>query len=186
MIDVLQTSWGDTRISAASVLGELGTDSRSAAPALRAALTDKSSYLRVAAARALWHIEREASLVLPALIEGLNDVNLPQEQELAAVALGEIGREAKTAVPALIAALQDECARTATAEALLRIDPEKARQYGITLDRRMNPTSLLRTGTESRAIAKALDGARKSSRRDSFPPACAHRRGRVAFRLRTS
>jgi HEAT repeat protein len=72
---------------------------------LTAALGDKDTAVRIAAARALWHIRREAEPLLPVLTTALRDAKAGWQ---AIFLLGEIGPEAAAAIPSLIVALKQE------------------------------------------------------------------------------
>jgi hypothetical protein len=101
LTDSLHNELEVLRFHAAIALGNLGRDARSAVPALiHAALWDVDSAVRVEAAAALWKIDRRGPLVIPALMDALEDDN-----ELicwmAVDFLGQIGPEARVAMHAL-------------------------------------------------------------------------------------
>jgi HEAT repeat protein len=80
------------RAAAATALGRLGSDAKSAVPALIALLKDKDDTPRAAAAEALGRIGVEAQDAVPALLEVLKDRQAdPQPRIRAAFALGRLG-----------------------------------------------------------------------------------------------
>ncbi len=82
---------------------------------------------RIIAVRTLPHRKADAALVVPALIEALNDKD-GDIRVSAALGLGSFGEQAKEAIPALQAAQQggrDARIRDAAAKALSRIDPSR-------------------------------------------------------------
>jgi HEAT repeat protein len=122
--EMLREEDASLREDAARLLGEFGPAARSTAPALREALKDKESRVRLAAAAALVKITNDTT-VLPVVSALLRDRN-PQIQTMAAVELGfRFQAKAKPAVPALIQALWGEAVevRIPAAEALGRIGP---------------------------------------------------------------
>jgi HEAT repeat protein len=111
------------RSLAAEKLGELGFSSRSAVPALIAALRDSNEYVRDRAASALGDIGPEAAAAVPALLAILrNDDEVGHFRSTASEALGNINVQPKEVVPALILALRnpDSHVRFMTVEALGR------------------------------------------------------------------
>ena len=134
LIDSLKNELEVLRFHAAIALGNLGGDARPAVPALiPIALWDPDAAVRVAAAVALWKIDRKGPLVIPALISALADDN-ELICWLAADALRQIGPEAREAVPALRQALQREfkisLIKTSVILALERIDPQPTAEAG--------------------------------------------------------
>jgi HEAT repeat protein len=105
------------RAAAAQVLGDFGSDARSATPALLKALTDSDATLRVNAAFALGKIGANPQLVVPALAALLRDGN-EEVRAYAAIALKKYGVQATMAVPGLITALQDRSWRVRERAAL--------------------------------------------------------------------
>ena len=91
------------RCAAADALGFLRA--MTASGDLTAALGDKDTAVRIGAARALWHIRREAEPLLPVLTTALHDAKAGWQ---AIFLLGEIGPEAAAAIPSLIVALKQE------------------------------------------------------------------------------
>jgi HEAT repeat protein len=100
------------------------------AAALGAAADDKSGYVGVRAAEALWKATGEAGQSARALATRLDD---PAVRHMAAQALNRIGPEAKGAVPALLIATksEDRLFRESVLMALRRIDPEAAAKAGL-------------------------------------------------------
>jgi HEAT repeat protein len=126
----LRDELDEVRFHAAVALGDLGRAARPAVAALtHAHVWDEDPAVRLAAAVALWKIDRQGPVVIPALIKALNDDN-----ELlcwiAADCLGQIGPEAGEAAPALRRALgrpfKIALIRQGIALALRRIDPQPA------------------------------------------------------------
>lgn len=111
------------RIDAAQTIGELGPAAKSAIPALLQALKGNDTAVRGAAIAALGEIHGEPETIIPLLITYLDNDNLNDE---AAKALGNYGALAKAAVPKILPMLHapDKDARAASAEALMKIDPE--------------------------------------------------------------
>jgi HEAT repeat protein len=120
------------RSTAAYALGLMGAKATAAVGALLEALKDnpwssaENSFFHIAAAQALWRINKHPAAV-PALTPELAEPEAGRRMA-AAEALGRIGKEAKAAVPALIGALGDEkdYVRRAAAEALGAIGAEDA------------------------------------------------------------
>ncbi|MEN6304326.1 MAG: HEAT repeat domain-containing protein, partial [Armatimonadia bacterium] len=106
----------------AATLGEIGPEAREALPQLTAALKDPNGFVRVAAAKSLYQIDRDASGV-PLLIEALKDYDIVGPR-VAADALAKMGEGARPALPALVTTLKDPapCAQVAAARALWLID----------------------------------------------------------------
>jgi HEAT repeat protein len=128
LCDALRDELDEVRFHAAVALGDLGRAARPAVAVLtHAHLWDRDAAVRVAAAVALWKIDRQGPVVIPALVKALADDN-----ELlcwvAADCLGQIGPEAREAVPALRQALRRPfkmaLIRKGVALALRRIDPQ--------------------------------------------------------------
>jgi len=113
------------RADAAASLGTLGSEGRTAEPALMLALRDESELVREKALAALIAIGPTESMI-PALVDCLRDSDLKMRAQ-AAIALGEIGPSARSAIPGLIRALRDhdESVRTQASEALDQIDPTR-------------------------------------------------------------
>lgn len=107
LIDALHSALDVVRFHAAITLGDFGHESQPAEPALtHASLWDEEPAVRVAAAMALWKIDKhKLPLVVDVLGRALGDAN-----ELicwiAAECLGHMGPAAREAVPALQQALQ--------------------------------------------------------------------------------
>jgi hypothetical protein len=128
LIDALNSDIGVVRCHAAIALGEKGPAAQSAVPALtHASLWDDEPAVQVAAAMALWKIERKAPLVRHVLARALTSSN-----ELicwvAAECLGQMGPAARDAIPALRLALRRDfrlsLVKRGVRLALERIDPQ--------------------------------------------------------------
>jgi HEAT repeat protein len=91
---------------AASALGEIGPDAAAALPALKRAAQNGDVFVRVAAARAVWRIERRAapalSVLRPALLHWKR-----QARSAAVQALGDLAAHVPEAGVALQSALED-------------------------------------------------------------------------------
>ncbi|MEZ2236475.1 HEAT repeat domain-containing protein, partial [Microcoleus sp.] len=96
----------DVRKSAASALGRIGAEAKTAVPQLIPLLKDSDADVRSSAADALGRIGAEAKTALPQLILLLKDSDA-NVRSSAAFVLGSIGAEAKTALPQLILLLKD-------------------------------------------------------------------------------
>ena len=95
-------------------------------------LKDRESAQRLHAIKELEDRSQDAGIVVPALVECLQDAD-PFVRRDAAQALGHFGPDGKTASSALLLALRDKTpkVRTAAAEALKKVDPESAAQAGV-------------------------------------------------------
>ena len=91
------------RLEVLFALKKIGRKAKPAGPALITLLKTATGYDRLNAAEALWRIDQDVDIVVPALAESLKDSFLPIRRD-AANALGEIGPRARGAVSALIAA----------------------------------------------------------------------------------
>ncbi len=122
------------------LLGWMGWKARDAIPALVEALGDRDPALRLAAAEALWIIERRPERVLPTLIAAVQpggekavrrdkDEGRDTDRGWAMSLLGEIGPQARQTIPAVAQALGDPDPelRCRAPEALWRIEgrPER-------------------------------------------------------------
>jgi HEAT repeat protein len=90
------------RLEVLYALAGMGPSAKAAVPALTELLKTATGYDQLLAAQALWKIDENVDLVVPALIRALNDPFMPIRRD-AADALGEIGPRARAAIPALIA-----------------------------------------------------------------------------------
>lgn len=117
------------RARAAASMGEFGLAASPAIPVLLQALKGKDAAVQGASIDALGKIHGEPDVIVPLLINYLDDSNLNSE---AAEALGNFGSLAKTAVPKLIVLLKvmDKDLHHAVVQALRKIDPETAAQAG--------------------------------------------------------
>jgi len=128
---VRDPSSGDIlRGEAAWALARVGPLTPGTAAALGVASDDKSGYVGVRAAEALWKVSGDASRAARALAARLDD---PAVQHAAAQALNRIGPGAKEAVKALLGAMRskDRLFRESVVMALRRIDPGAAAQAGL-------------------------------------------------------
>jgi HEAT repeat protein len=115
------------RLTAATVLAQLGAKAAPAAPRLLVARADESGQVRLAAAMAAWKATTDPT-ALQAAAELLKSSD-PLVRSLAAVDIGAIaGPQAKPVVPDLTRRLFDSIStvRSATAESLGRIGPGAA------------------------------------------------------------
>ena len=106
-----------TREKAARILGCIGESAVEAAPALAALLQAKNLDVRLAAAKGLWIITKNADAVVPVLVELLDDkwavafeAGESHRRYVQAVieSLGRIGLAGKAAVPALASKTKDK------------------------------------------------------------------------------
>lgn len=97
----------DTVLTGIRTLGALGPAAAGAAPTLRAQLRNENGTIAVAAARALWAVEGNASLTLPVLVAALKS-SAPGVACEAARGLGDLGPAAEPATEALLDALADD------------------------------------------------------------------------------
>ena len=118
------------RGEAAWALARVGPLAPGTVTALSAAARDRSGYVGVRAAEALWKASGEASPAALALAARLED---PEVRNAAAQALNRIGPGAKGAVRALLIATKstDRLFRESVVMALRRIDPGAAAQAGL-------------------------------------------------------
>src|SRR5262249_45526187 len=86
-------------------LVNLGVGTDGAAQALIGALKDKDIRVRNAVSYELGRFKQDAKIVVPALLDVLNDDEIGR---WAAGSLGELGAEAKTAGPSLLALFKDK------------------------------------------------------------------------------
>ena len=110
------------RQCAASALGFIGPDAKSAASALLVTAKDRDDQVRNSSLFALSHIHAEPELVLPGLIAGLDD-SFSIARENAAIALARYGPLATSAIPALVRTM---ATNSAAHYALRAIDPKAA------------------------------------------------------------
>jgi HEAT repeat protein len=110
LIEVLRTAESTTRAKAARILGSFGELAVDAVPALTAALHDEDLDVRLAAAKGLWNVTKNADVVVPVLVDLLKDkwaaafeVEESRRRFLQSVleSLGRIGPPAKAAVSTL-------------------------------------------------------------------------------------
>jgi HEAT repeat protein len=121
LIEVLKSKKAPLREKAAQTLGSLKEIAAPAAAALTAALNDKDWSVRLAVAKALWNVTKQAEVVVPTLVNLLKRNGLPSAADTADTAelrrtslqtvieaLTRIGPLAKPALPALVARTRDE------------------------------------------------------------------------------
>ena len=126
LIEVLETTGsGQVRLSVTRALGGMGSDARTAVPALCKALNDSNWDQRDAAAEALGAIGEDLGSTVPTLLEALSNSD-ERVRGSAARALGRLRTGDAGAVSALAAALEDEDpnVRAEAAEALEHIGPK--------------------------------------------------------------
>lgn len=123
LVEALRSSATEDRRQAATELGWYGEKARDALPSLYHVLADREPAVRIAAAAAIWEIDRQAGTVVPVLVELLHSPE-PTIRTLAAYALGNIGSESKRAIPDLHRVLDASTGlfQLNMAEAILRID----------------------------------------------------------------
>src|SRR5262249_39756885 len=96
------------RYQSAELLRGLGPVAKFAIPALREALKDNDTRVRVKAAEALWTVEKPApNVVLPVLVAALQEKDADLRVS-ALMVLGRLGRSARTAVPVITDMLKDK------------------------------------------------------------------------------
>ncbi len=98
------------RRAAAEAIGGLGPKAGKALPHLKRTLNDENIEVRCASAFSIWQLTTDATLVLPALLKDLRNVEglgSDWDRQRAAETLGAIGPKAAPAVPALVEALGD-------------------------------------------------------------------------------
>ncbi len=117
LIEALKIKDPITREKAARTLATLGEAAAASAPGLKAILSDKHLEVRLAAAKALWNVSKNAELVVPVLIDLLEEKSTPAFSDGDArrmflqttiEALWRIGPPATAAVPALKSKAKDK------------------------------------------------------------------------------
>jgi HEAT repeat protein len=118
------------RGEAAWALVRVAPLAQSTAAALRQGAHDRSGYVSVRAAEALWKVSGDASRAAKTLAARLDD---PEVRDAAAQALNRIGPGAKGAVQALVFAMKskDRLFRELVVMALRNIDPAAAAKAGL-------------------------------------------------------
>jgi HEAT repeat protein len=94
------------RVQAATALGDLGQRARAAVEPLQIALDNENREVRVAAAQALWRIERRANTKLLLTLAQSGEES-PSCGQFSAGVWEDLGPKAQAAVPGLFQALQD-------------------------------------------------------------------------------
>ena len=116
LMEALEASDAIIREKAARTLGCLREEAGEAVAALRAALADKDKNVRLAAAKALWNVSKDAEIVAPVLVDLLEehgaaiaDATESRRRNLQNVieALQRVGPPAEVAIPALIKLTKD-------------------------------------------------------------------------------
>jgi HEAT repeat protein len=134
IVEKLRDPEESVRQSAAHKLGYMkGVDPKVAVPPLTEALKDKDSLVRVNAANSLRRVGGEIKIVIPVLLEVLQNKNYPSStRREAAWSLGWIGPPATKAIPSLLQLVndEDETVRAAVMEALKKIDPHRMAKIG--------------------------------------------------------
>lgn len=122
LLDDLHSS-ETVRGAAAWALARVDPSSAGTASSLHAATNDRSGYVGVIAAEALWKVSPHTGQAILALVARLGD---PAVRQAAVQALYRIGPAAKEAVPALLAAAKDKdrLFRESVLLALRKIDPQ--------------------------------------------------------------
>lgn len=125
LAEALKDEKGFVGLAAAEALGNIGPEAKAAVPALLEALKDRGR-MRVAAAEALWRINKHPAAV-PALVASVQDPT-DYADYIANSALRRIGAEAKAAAPALAEALKEKNVdrRVEVAMTLWRINKDPA------------------------------------------------------------
>lgn len=106
LVDRFRAKEPSIRYWAATGIGNIGPDAATAADLMHGGLSDEAPVVRVAAARALFHLETRETSALPAVVEELRS-NREWIRLQAALVLDEIGEKARPAIPALKEALGD-------------------------------------------------------------------------------
>lgn len=118
LVEALTDSDPIVREKAARILSSFGEVAVAAGPALTKLLRDKEAEVRLAAAKALWNITKSADVVVPVLVELIEEKGKPTTPDLsearrqflqtAIEALWRMGPLAKAAVPALTKKTRDK------------------------------------------------------------------------------
>jgi HEAT repeat protein len=117
------------RFNLMGAMGEMGVEAKAALPKIKQELKSSVVSYRIAAAQALWKIDRNAELAVPVLIDALgNDRPEFWARAEAAAELGKIGPQARAAIPRLreLSADTDAAVRKAAKEALAKITGDPA------------------------------------------------------------
>ena len=119
----------------AEILAAIGPDAREAVPTLKRVLRDDNPKVRLAAAIALWKIEKNTAVV-PVLARLLGEADADGDREWiayqAAETLGEMGPAAREALPELrkvpLGKDGNLFAQVAAKDAIAKIDPAEAKK----------------------------------------------------------
>jgi HEAT repeat protein len=142
LIEALDMEEASAREKAARTLGGMGEAAAAAVPALTKVLADKNLEVRLAAAKGMWNITKNAELVVPVLADLLKgkwssapDVSEERRRFLQSVieSLCRIGPPAKAAVAALHDKAKDDnrLIRESAQRALREIAPEPVKKTGV-------------------------------------------------------
>jgi HEAT repeat protein len=165
LIEFLDSENDRLAAAAAEALGWIGPAAKDALPKLKARLSNEDARESwCACALALWRIDSQGELAVPALIDLLEDKGW--ERVHVANALAEIGPDARAAVPALRNALRDRTpwVRVSAANALWRIERQVeavlpallSGLHGLGGDAVMAARSLGEMGPQAQAAVPAL------------------------------
>lgn len=104
IVELLKHEDNDIRYAAATALGNLGRDAKSAVPALVKSLKDRDEEVRLAAASALGEMKTDAKEAIPSLKELCKDENL----RIRRTAVRSLGKMGPAAIPALAIMVKDK------------------------------------------------------------------------------
>lgn len=136
LIDGLKDGHYFVRARCARAIGSLAPDAKSAIPGLLAQIKEKMHddwEGRAYAAVALGKMDVRDPVMIPALIEGLEQKPYKELRLNSALYLGAMGTASKPAIPVMIAAAKDADVEVAKAagEALRKVAPEEAVKAGV-------------------------------------------------------
>lgn len=106
LLEILKGETGDNRTRAILALGRMGPKANAAVPELKKVLAGKETYDRLAAAQAVWKINKDSAM-LQLLIQSLKGKDTTLRGE-AAQMLTAFGPAAKEAIPSLLELLKDK------------------------------------------------------------------------------
>ena len=138
-MEALGTEDAITQQKAARTLGSLGEVAAEAVPALTRAVHGRDPNVRLAAAKSMWNITKNAKVVVPVLVDllaptGATDTSETRRQYIQTVieALWRIGPPAQAAVPALLVKTKDKnrLISESAVKALQKITPTVANKAG--------------------------------------------------------
>ena len=142
LIEALESKEPLAREKASRTLGAIGEAAVEAGPALIATLRDKNIAVRLAAAKGLWNVTKNAEAVVPVLAELLTIKTFPEPEtpdsrrmfvQSVIESLCRIGPPAQAAVPALTKKIKDDnrLIRESAQRALREIAPAAAAKVGV-------------------------------------------------------